>query len=148
MAPESLSLARRLGPALTLQEALEHGYTRLTLVNANGMVFINVGLNYRQALSAAPATDYQLSLSAVPGQNLVCDVSGMDGTPDGPCHLTLMLQFPTFERQVSLLKPSMNWIVSAPRTWVAYHFNEANDFTSLGRMPLDPPARFTPWCSC
>jgi hypothetical protein len=94
-------------PTLTLPEALEKGYTRLTLINANGMAYISLGLHYRQALNAAPAYDYDLRISTTPAQNLVCDVSGLNGEPDGPCHVTMLLQFPTFERRVSLLRQEM-----------------------------------------
>lgn len=97
-------------PTLTLQEALEKGYTRLVLINANGMSSITLGLRSRQAIGGAPAYDYQLSVSTTPAQDLVCDVSGTIGSPSGPCHITLLLQFPTFERQISRLMPVMGWV--------------------------------------
>lgn len=90
-----------------MQEAFDQGYTRMQLVNANGMLSVNVGLVYRQAVGAAPAYDYDLNISPVAAQDLICDVSGVSGNPSGPCHVTLWIQIPTFERQLSPLTPLM-----------------------------------------
>lgn len=99
-------------PTLSLRQALENDYTRPILVNANGMVAVNLGLNYRQARGKAPAYDYDVSLSTIPAVDMLCDV-GSDTTPStGPCFLSLWLQFPTFERQVSTQGYAMEWPVS------------------------------------
>ncbi|XXG96343.1 hypothetical protein Hte_002625 [Hypoxylon texense] len=98
-------------PTLTLTEALENDYTRLTLVNANGMVAINLGLNYRQMRGKPPAYDYDLSFSTVPSMDRLCD-RGSDTDPaTEPCFISLWLQFPTFERQVSTQSYAMSWAV-------------------------------------
>ncbi|KAF2138606.1 uncharacterized protein K452DRAFT_89052 [Aplosporella prunicola CBS 121167] len=93
----------------TLKQALEKGYTRMILINANGMTAINLGLEYRQALNEEPAYDYSLSISTIPAQDLVCDVSSRKQTASGPCHTSLFLQIPTFDRRISLQSYAMKW---------------------------------------
>ncbi|KAI1101405.1 hypothetical protein F4804DRAFT_344013 [Jackrogersella minutella] len=109
----SLSLSVAVyDPTLTLTEALENDYTRPILVNANGMVVINLGLNYRQVRDRDPAYDYDISLSTVPALDLLCD-KGSDTQPaTKPCFLSLWLQFPTFERQVSTQGYAISWALS------------------------------------
>jgi hypothetical protein len=54
-------------PTLTVQQALENGYTRMQLVNANGIVAVTLGLTMRQASAeTAPAYDYGLAVSSIP----------------------------------------------------------------------------------
>ncbi|KIM95647.1 hypothetical protein OIDMADRAFT_133314 [Oidiodendron maius Zn] len=96
-------------PTLTLQEALENGYTRMVLINANGMTAINLGLNYRQAFGSAPAYDYELSISTIPATSIVCDLGSTTQAATGPCHISLFLQIPSFTRQTSLLSYEMGW---------------------------------------
>jgi len=134
-------------PTLTLQEALEKGYTRLVLINANGMSSIILGLRSRQAIGQAPAYDYQLSISTTPAQDLVCDVSGTIRSPSGPCHITLLLQFPTFERQVSRLMPVMGWVVRESLLMAIFMrwIFSANHWR---RTLLVPLALSMPSCSC
>ncbi|KAK0735324.1 hypothetical protein B0T21DRAFT_411962 [Apiosordaria backusii] len=107
-------------PTLTVQEALENGYTRMVLINANGMTALNLGLNYREALGKAPAYDYQLSISTIPSMDLQCDTSDPKGA-SGPCFLSLFVQFPSFERQVSRQDVAMKWqdVVADAGSWFA-----------------------------
>ncbi|KAK0615677.1 hypothetical protein B0T17DRAFT_510258 [Bombardia bombarda] len=65
-------------PTLTLEEAFANGYTRMVLINANGIAAINLGLNQRQTLGKALAYDYQLSISTIPSLKLNCDVSNSE----------------------------------------------------------------------
>lgn len=86
-------------PNLTLQEAMENGYTRIYLINASGMTAISLGLHYREVLSKRPAYDYGVSFSTVPMSMIECDIAA---NPDvAPCTLSLFLQYPTFDRQIS-----------------------------------------------
>lgn len=101
-------------PTLNLQEALENGYTRMILVNANGMTAINLGLNYRQVFNASPAYDYDLSISTIPAMTLVCDLGSTTQPASGPCHISLFLQIPSFTRQMSLMSYAMSWTVDFP----------------------------------
>ncbi|KAK0622619.1 hypothetical protein B0T14DRAFT_150695 [Immersiella caudata] len=80
-------------PTLTVEESLQNGYTRMVLINANGVVAINLGLERREALGHAPAYDYQLTISTIPSTTLECETTAT-------CFLTLVFQFPSFERQV------------------------------------------------
>ncbi|KAK4198896.1 hypothetical protein QBC40DRAFT_340947 [Triangularia verruculosa] len=107
-------------PTLTVQQALESGYTRMVLINANGMAALNLGLNYREALGKAPAYDYQLSISTVPSMDLQCDTSDPKGA-SGPCFLSLFVQFPSFERQVSQQDVAMKWqdVAADAGSWFA-----------------------------
>ncbi|KAI0901157.1 hypothetical protein F4806DRAFT_183142 [Annulohypoxylon nitens] len=116
----SLSIAV-YDPTLSLRQALENDYTRPILVNANGMVAVNLGLNYRQTRGKAPAYDYDVSLSTIPAVDMLCD-RGSDTTPStGPCFLSLWLQFPTFERQVSTQGYAMEWpdVVASAGSWLS-----------------------------
>ncbi|KAI0180735.1 hypothetical protein GGR52DRAFT_566993 [Hypoxylon sp. FL1284] len=63
-------------PTLTLTDALENDYTRLTMVDADGMVAISLGLNYRQARGKSPAYDYDLTLSTIPRRQARVVMSG------------------------------------------------------------------------
>ncbi|PKS08635.1 hypothetical protein jhhlp_005022 [Lomentospora prolificans] len=94
-------------PTLTLTQALEDNYTRIILVNANGMTAINLGLNYRQTIGKAPAYDYGLVISTIPATDLPCDTSFGDATQK--CFLSFFIQFPTFDRQVSIPEKAMSW---------------------------------------
>ncbi|KAI1456514.1 hypothetical protein F4805DRAFT_468035 [Annulohypoxylon moriforme] len=116
----SLSIAV-YDPTLSLSEALENDYTRPILVNANGMVAVNLGLNYRQVRGRTPAYDYDVSLSTIPALDMLCNV-GSDSKPaTEPCFLSLWLQFPTFERQVSTQGYAMSWadVVASAGSWLS-----------------------------
>ncbi|KAK0639562.1 hypothetical protein B0T16DRAFT_518489 [Cercophora newfieldiana] len=101
-------------PTLTVEEALANGYTRMVLINANGMVAINLGLESREALGHAPANDYQLTISTVPSMTMECDASAA-------CFLTLIFQFPSFERQVLRQDVKLKWadVASLAGSWFA-----------------------------
>lgn len=93
-------------PTLNLTSALENGYTRMVLINANGMTAINLGLNRRQAPNTSPAYDYQLSVSTIPAASVDCAAGSTTH-----CHISLFLQFPSFDRQNSRLGVAMEWEV-------------------------------------
>ena len=48
-------------PSLSLNDALDRGYSRMVLITANGDSSINLGLQYRQEESYNPAYDYSMS---------------------------------------------------------------------------------------
>ncbi|KAH9996985.1 hypothetical protein F4779DRAFT_606637 [Xylariaceae sp. FL0662B] len=106
-------------PTLTVKEALENDSTRPMIINANGMIAINLGLNYRQIRGKSPAYDYDISISSIPTMDMTCD-NGSDTKPSyQPCFVSLWLQFPTFERQVSTQGFSMGWVdvVASAGSW-------------------------------
>ncbi|KAM7222720.1 hypothetical protein V8F06_001907 [Rhypophila decipiens] len=109
-------------PTLTLQQALENGFTRLNLVNANGVAAINLGLSYRdyQYIGKPPAYDYTLSISGIPGTDLRCDVSSPEKNIQH-CFLSLFMQFPTFDRLVFTQKVAMSYeeLLSVAGSWFA-----------------------------
>ena len=45
-------------PTLTLIEALQQGYSRLTMIDGNSQHEVNLGLMYGQGLYSIPAYDY------------------------------------------------------------------------------------------
>lgn len=45
-------------PASGLEQALNSGYSPLNLFNANGLSYINLNLNLRKSMNAAPTYDY------------------------------------------------------------------------------------------
>lgn len=98
-------------PMLSLEESLEYGYTRLQLIDASSMVSISLDLRRMEMPSRQAAYEYQLtSISSVPANRLTCDL----GNPSeyyGPCHVTLLIQFPTFEREVVSVQHEMVWSV-------------------------------------
>lgn len=98
---------------LGMLEALEKGYTRMILINANGVTGINLGLKYRQAIGSEPAYDYDLSISSVPSMQLVCDTSST-AFSSYPCHASLFIQIPTFDRKIVQQSKSLTWAVSQP----------------------------------
>ena len=49
-------------PSLGILEALEKGYSRMILVNANGDSSVNLGLQYRQEMGHTRAYDYSMIL--------------------------------------------------------------------------------------
>ena len=53
-------------PSLGMLEALERGYSRLVLINANGDSSINLGLQYRQEMGYTRAYHYTMILSHHP----------------------------------------------------------------------------------
>lgn len=84
----------------------------MVLVNANGMVQVNLGLASRQVIGRSPALDYQLTISSIPAMTLPCDLSDPEEAPSGPCFISLYIQFPTFDRQASTLQEALSWVVS------------------------------------
>lgn len=99
-------------PTLGLQEAFETGYTRMNLIDANSIVAINVGLQIRQGLDGNSAYDYTLSLSSSPVLDLVCDTSSAT-TYQYPCHVSLFVQIPNFDRTIISSTMAMGWQVSS-----------------------------------
>ncbi|KFZ07272.1 hypothetical protein V501_06615 [Pseudogymnoascus sp. VKM F-4519 (FW-2642)] len=104
-------------PTLDLTSALQNGYTRMVLINANGLTAINLGLNRRQAPNTSPAYDYKLSVSTIPAAGVNCAATSTGST--APCHISLFLQFPSFDRQNSRLGVEMKWeeVVAAAGSW-------------------------------
>lgn len=74
-------------PNLSLEDALKMGYTRMSLISANGDNAINLGLTYRQAVNYPPAYDYGMATSICPSFLLPC-------SPCFPCSLVLALRLP------------------------------------------------------
>ncbi|KAK0720155.1 hypothetical protein B0H67DRAFT_177949 [Lasiosphaeris hirsuta] len=119
-------------PTLTLEKAFADGYTRMVLINANGMTAINLGLNFREAPGHAPAYDYQLSISTIPSTDLPCDVGTQGST--GRCSLSRFLQFPTFDREVSRQRccPQRRGCTFARRLMVFSCLNSSLDIVQAG----------------
>ena len=99
-------------PSLSLTDALDMGYTRMTLFNANGMTNVDLTLQYREKLGGAGFYDYRLNPSTVTARDLVCDLGSSDPSTAYPCHTSLFLGFPTFQRSVISQTYAMNGIVS------------------------------------
>ncbi|KAF3012199.1 hypothetical protein E8E14_008432 [Neopestalotiopsis sp. 37M] len=101
---------------LSLQESLEYGYTRLQLIDALGASSISLGLRYREEPKKTSAYDYELTLSTVPATNMTCDTSSDEYY--GPCHITIILQYPTFQRDHETYEPKMEgqgpWDLGCP----------------------------------
>ncbi|RKU49366.1 hypothetical protein DL546_001492 [Coniochaeta pulveracea] len=108
-------------PTLDITEALERGYTRMQLVDANALVAINLGLQLRESAGQTPAFDYELSISTIPSVSKVED--------DDTGWLSLFLQFPSFTRQVSNQHKAWSWsdAIAAAGSWFGL-------FTLLGWM--------------
>ncbi|KAG6365603.1 hypothetical protein INS49_007214 [Diaporthe citri] len=95
-------------PMLSLEESLEYGYTRLQLIDASSMVSISLDLRRMEMAGKQPAYEYQLtSISSVPSKRLTCDLDNPSEPYYGPCHVTLLIQFPTFEREVVSVQREM-----------------------------------------
>lgn len=82
----------------------------MNLVNANGILAVNIGLHVRDDGNGITAYDYQLSLVSSPAIDLVCDMSS-PGDYKYPCHLTLFIQIPNFQRTITVTKSAMTWVV-------------------------------------
>lgn len=86
----------------------------MNLVNANGIVAINIDLRRREGHNGVNAYDYVLSLSSSPNQDLVCDTS-TSSTYQYPCHLSLFVQIPTFDRTIISTQKALDWAVGVIR---------------------------------
>lgn len=84
----------------------------MNLINANGIVAVNIGLQVRQGLDGNSAYDYTLGLSSSPARDLVCDTSSAT-TYQYPCHVSLFVQVPNFDRTIISTKKAMEWLVSS-----------------------------------
>ncbi|TAQ86447.1 hypothetical protein B7494_g5223 [Chlorociboria aeruginascens] len=84
---------------LGLQNSFDRGYTRMTLVNANGVVALNTGLRLRRSFDGLSAYDYELGVSSAPARDMVCDTTSAM-TYQYPCHLSLFIQIPNFQRTI------------------------------------------------
>lgn len=97
---------------LSLEESLEYGYTRLQLIDASSMLSISLDLRRMEMTGRQAAYEYQLtSISSVPSKKLTCDLANPSEPYYGPCHVTLLIQFPTFEREVVSVQRKMVWSV-------------------------------------
>lgn len=97
---------------LSLEESLEYGYTRLQLIDASSMLSVSLDLRRMEMAGRPPAYEYQLtSISSVPSKSLTCDLGSASNPYYGPCHVTLLIQFPTFEREIVSLQREMAWPV-------------------------------------
>ena len=94
-----------------MQKAFETGFTRMNLVNANGIVSINIDLRRRDGHNGVSAYDYLLGISASPNRDLLCDTSN-SATNQESCHLSLFVQIPTFDRTIITTQKAMDWAVS------------------------------------
>jgi hypothetical protein len=99
-------------PILGMQKAFDLGYTRMYLVNANGIVAVNIGLQVRDEGNGISAYDYSLSLISTPATDLVCDTSSAE-TYKWPCHMSLFVQIPNFDRSIITTEKAMTWVVSS-----------------------------------
>ncbi|KAK7986918.1 hypothetical protein PG988_001906 [Apiospora saccharicola] len=98
--------------ALSLQESLEYGYTRLQLVDAAAILSLNLGLVRQELLGRKPAYDYKVEITPSGRQmQLTCDRSDENY---GPCRITLLIQYPNFHRDVMTHKTGMErWVSPA-----------------------------------
>jgi hypothetical protein len=99
-------------PDLGMQRAFEEGYTRMNLINANGIVAVNIGLNMRQAPDQAPANDYAIDISPTQASDLTCDTSTTLSF-QYPCDVSLFITIPNFERTITLRQKQMGWLVGS-----------------------------------
>ena len=113
-------------PILGMQKAFDIGYTRMNLVNANAIVAVNIGLQVRDEGNGISAYDYSLSLMSSPATDLVCDTSSAE-TYKWPCHMSLFVQIPNFDRSIITTEKSMTWMVSS-----SYHWNSTADSANPG----------------
>jgi hypothetical protein len=99
-------------PILGMQKAFDLGYTRMSPVNANGIVAVNIGLQARDEGNGISAYDYSLSLISTPATDLVCDTSSAE-TYKWPCPMSLFVQIPNFDRSIITTEKAMSWMVSS-----------------------------------
>ncbi|KAK8031844.1 hypothetical protein PG990_001578 [Apiospora arundinis] len=105
--------------ALSLQESLEYGYTRLQLIDAAATSSVSLGLNRKELPGRKPAYDYQISaITTVRQTDLTCDPSNENY---GACRVTLLVQYPSFNRDIMTHKKAMNqWdIAAAVGSWLS-----------------------------
>jgi hypothetical protein len=95
-----------------MQRAFEEGYTRMKLINANGIVAVNIGFNMRQAPDQAPANDYTIDISPTQDSDLTCDTSSTLSFQYN-CHVSLFITIPNFERTITLRQKQMGWLVGS-----------------------------------
>jgi hypothetical protein len=95
-----------------MQEAFEMGYTRMNLIDANGIVAVNIGLQVRQGLDGSSAYDYTVGISSSPARDLVCDTSSAT-TYQYPCHVSLFVHVPNFDRTIIGAEMAMGWLVGS-----------------------------------
>lgn len=102
---------------LSLQDSLAYGYTRLQLIDALATSSINLALNYREEPEKTSAYDYALTtMSTIPQTKMTCDTSSDENY--GPCHATIILQYPTFQRDIITIEARMQWQVSRYRLFL------------------------------
>ncbi|KAK2592455.1 hypothetical protein QQS21_009834 [Conoideocrella luteorostrata] len=108
-------------PQLTITQALEAGYTRMQLFNANSETAVNVGLLRRESVNGQTVYDYQLSISSVSASDLPCDVSAQGGAT-AACFASLIVQFPTFDRATLKTDYVIKWTdaVAEAGAWFSF----------------------------
>ncbi|KAK8092468.1 uncharacterized protein PG998_014953 [Apiospora kogelbergensis] len=105
---------------LSLQESLEYGYTQLQLIDAAATSSINLNLNRKELPDKKPAYDHQtFTVTTVRQTDLTCDPSNENY---GPCHITLLIQYPSFNRDTMTLKPRMDRtdVAEAIGAWLSF----------------------------
>ncbi|KAK6849487.1 hypothetical protein PG995_013320 [Apiospora arundinis] len=92
--------------AISLQESLEYGYTRLQLIDAAATSSVSLDLIRKELPDRKPAYDYRISaITTVRQTDLTCDL-GKDYY--GPCRTTVLVQYPNFNRDVITHKKGMD----------------------------------------
>ena len=94
-------------PALGLVPSLNLVFTRMSLVSANGIVAVNIGLRLR-TVDTITAYDYSLSLSNSPALELTCDTSSTESYYHD-CRLELFVHITGFDRVVSRTRKVLSW---------------------------------------
>jgi hypothetical protein len=83
----------------------------MQLVNANGMVAINLGLESRQEIGLRPRFDYKLTFSTTPAMDINCNQEDIENLDATACFISIFLQFPSFDKRESIEVYAMKWVV-------------------------------------
>ena len=113
-------------PSLDIKEALDIGFTTMTLIAANSRSSVNLGLVYRQKPNGVFDYDYggsrypnssdtltntlflDLGATSVPNLSLVCDA---ERNGSCPYFFTLVIQMPNFNRLILQRRQEIAWLV-------------------------------------
>ncbi|KAG9233345.1 hypothetical protein BJ875DRAFT_464429 [Amylocarpus encephaloides] len=96
-------------PTLGLDASLSQGFSRLSLIPANGIVSIAISLRLHN-LHGLSAYDYDLNISSSPAMELTCDLGGdSNGGYTHDCRVSLFMQFTGFERVIVGSRKKMSW---------------------------------------
>ncbi|KAF2238988.1 hypothetical protein EV356DRAFT_528871 [Viridothelium virens] len=93
-------------PRFSLYDAYKNNYGVTILVNANSVLDVSLNLNYLEGVGKIAHYEYDATISSIPNEDLICDVS--KGSSDH-CYTTILIRIASFDRTIIVWTSASKW---------------------------------------